>query len=303
MRKNEHGYSRQKMITNEFEIHRKSGLSKSAAQRNCHTFHEIYILLKGNAKFIIEGKTYTLKSGDILFISNNESHYPLPSTSETYERIVIWTNHFFLSSISSGRTDLGKCFDTSIGGRNNLLRGSSSALTLILNHIIRLEKIMLAEDYGSDLLKITIFVELMVALNNLNINNSFDESILDISSNRKINEILSYINTNLASKITLDDLASRFYMSKYHLLREFKKSTGYTVHRYLLQKRLMSARDLLTQNYSINKICELCGFGDHSSFIRTFQKEFGLPPKKYKKCIEYLPYNPFKGKTSINGEE
>ena len=64
-------YSRQKMITNEFEIHRKSGLSASAGQRNCHTFHEIYILLEGDAKFIVEGRTYTLKKGDILFISNN----------------------------------------------------------------------------------------------------------------------------------------------------------------------------------------------------------------------------------------
>lgn len=303
MRKNEHGYSQQQMITNEFEIHRKSGLSKSAGQRNCHTFHEIYILLKGNAKFIIEGRTYTLKSGDILFISNNESHYPLPSTSQPYERIVIWANPFFLSNISSGRTDLENCFDTSVWGRNNLLRGSSSALTLILNHIIRLEKIMLTEDYGSDLLKIAIFVELMVALNHLYINHSVDESILDISSNQKINEILSYINTNLASKITLDDLAVRFYMSKYHLLREFKKSTGYTVHRYLLQKRLMSARELLTQNYSIDKICEICGFGDHSSFIRAFQKEFGLPPKKYKKCIEYFPYNPLYRKIITEQEE
>lgn len=156
MRKNEHGYSQQQMITNEFEIHRKSGLSKSAGQRNCHTFHEIYILLKGNAKFIIEGRTYTLKSGDILFISNNESHYPLPSTSQPYERIVIWANPFFLSNISSGRTDLENCFNTSVWGRNNLLRGSSSALNLILNHIIRLEKIMLTEVLSIGLFAILI---------------------------------------------------------------------------------------------------------------------------------------------------
>lgn len=91
----------------------------------------------------------------ITFISNNESHYPFPSTNEPYERIAIWINHFFLSSISSGRTDLEKCFDMSVVGRNNLLRGNSSELILILNNIIRLEKIMLAEDYGSDLFNIT----------------------------------------------------------------------------------------------------------------------------------------------------
>lgn len=94
------------MITNEFEIHRKSGLSASAGQRNCHTFHEIYILLEGDAKFIVEGRTYTLKKGDILFISNNESHYPLPVTNQSYERIIIWVNPFYLRNLSSGKTDL-----------------------------------------------------------------------------------------------------------------------------------------------------------------------------------------------------
>ncbi|MHC1685040.1 MAG: hypothetical protein AB6733_19240 [Clostridiaceae bacterium] len=44
MGKNEHGYSRQKMITNEFEIHRKSGLSKSAGQRNCLHFKLMMLL-------------------------------------------------------------------------------------------------------------------------------------------------------------------------------------------------------------------------------------------------------------------
>ena len=278
-------YSRQKMITNEFEIHRKSGLSASAGQRNCHTFHEIYILLEGDAKFIVEGRTYTLKKGDILFISNNESHYPLPVTNQSYERIIIWVNPFYLRNLSSGKTDLEKCFDTLVDERKNLFRASNNSQALILKHIIRLEKAMLSEDYGNDLLKKAIFIELMVAINHLYINDLADDSVLDVSSNLKINEILSYINANLDKQITLDNLASLFFMSKYHLLREFKKSTGYAVHRYMLQKRLMRARDLLAQDHSIDKICELCAFGDHSGFIRAFQKEFGLPPKKYKKTV------------------
>jgi len=279
-------YSRQMMLTSDFEIHRKSGESRSSGQRNCHVFHEIYILLKGDAKFIVEGITYALKSGDILFISNNEVHYPMPEENQSYERIVVWINPYLLRNISSEKTNLEKCFDTSDENRNNILRVSSKLMTLILNLIVNLEKAMLSEDYGNDLLKSAIFMELMVTLNTLYLNNSLSDSSIDISSNRKINEVLSYINSNLNNKISLDDLASRFYISKYHLLRMFKKSTGFTIRRYIQQKRLMYARDLLIQEYSINEICELCGFNDHSGFVRSFHNEFGISPKKYKKQIQ-----------------
>jgi AraC-like DNA-binding protein len=41
------------------------------------------------------------------------------------------------------------------------------------------------------------------------------------------------------------------------------------------------ARELLRENKQITEVCNLCGFGDYSNFIRAFKKEFGMSPKKY----------------------
>jgi AraC-like DNA-binding protein len=77
-------------------------------------------------------------------------------------------------------------------------------------------------------------------------------------------------------------------MSKYHLMHKFKSQTGYTIHSYILQKRLMMANTLIKSGRSITEACTECGFGDYSSFVRAFKKMYGQSPKKHHKTAEGL---------------
>ena len=84
-----------------------------------------------------------------------------------------------------------------------------------------------------------------------------------------------------AESLTLDQLAEQFFISKYHLLRKFDAQVGTTVHRYILQKRLLNAKQLLAGGVPPNEVCQYCGFGDYANFYRAFRAEYNQTPRQY----------------------
>ena len=101
------------------------------------------------------------------------------------------------------------------------------------------------------------------------------------NQNDKINDIIRYISDNLTTKITLDDLTQKFFLSKYYLCHEFKRNTGFTVFDYIRYKRVLDAKMRLQNGQPISEVwCEL-GYVDYSNFYRTFKKTVGMSPKEY----------------------
>ena len=96
----------------------------------------------------------------------------------------------------------------------------------------------------------------------------------------KIAQALSYINDHLGEELTVDGLARQVYTSKYHFMRRFKELTGYPVHQYITQKRLLAAAELLRGGASAQAACGRCGFRDYSAFHRAFRRQFGVTPRE-----------------------
>lgn len=102
-------------------------------------------------------------------------------------------------------------------------------------------------------------------------------------SEKKIYEVKQYIEENYVSRITLEDLAKRFYINKYYLLRLFKGQYGMTVNEYIQQLRISRAKNLLRfSSKSIREISCLCGFEDSHYFSRVFMKVEGISPSGYR---------------------
>ena len=78
----------------------------------------------------------------------------------------------------------------------------------------------------------------------------------------------------------MDELEKEFFISKYHLCREFKKATGHTVVRYINNKRLSKVKELYKNGMSINKACVESGFSSYSSFYKAYLKEYKTIPKE-----------------------
>ena len=99
-------------------------------------------------------------------------------------------------------------------------------------------------------------------------------------------EIISYLDEHMAEKISLDTIASRFYMAPNYLCRYFKKNFGCSFTSYLNGVRLERACRLLTETtLPVMEISLRCGFENLSYFTRLFKQKQGVTPSVYRKQI------------------
>ncbi len=96
-----------------------------------------------------------------------------------------------------------------------------------------------------------------------------------------IRRVRDYLAAHLADKVSLDDLAETANLSRYHLLRVFKRATGVSPHSYHLQLRVAAARRLLRQGQAIAEVAQDTGFTDQSHFTNTFRQMLGATPGQY----------------------
>jgi AraC family transcriptional regulator len=92
-----------------------------------------------------------------------------------------------------------------------------------------------------------------------------------------------YIMDNMHRTVGLSELASLANLSRFHLLRAFKKSLGVTPYKYITEQRVERAKELLSRtDMPIAAISDLCGFGAFAHFSATFRRMTGSTPTQFR---------------------
>lgn len=81
----------------------------------------------------------------------------------------------------------------------------------------------------------------------------------------------------------VEDMAAQAFVSKYHLIRSFKKEVGLTPHQFQIQNRVRLAQRLLRGPGETAEVALAAGFCDQSHLIRHFKKLVGLTPEGYRR--------------------
>lgn len=275
---------RQTMLAPDYEVYRYRSAYMNEVALHHHDFYEVYLLLHGRVEYIVENRIYRMRPGDLMLISPLELHQARIAThEEPYERIVLWIARSYLERFSTPSTSLTRCFDTAVPSHTNLLRLPGADSARMRQYLEELGERHARDGYGDDLLAQCSLLELMVELNRA----AARRGTADVGdSDRVVDGVLAYINEHYSEPLTLDLLAEKFFISKYHLLRKFDAQVGTTVHRYLLQKRLLIAKQLLANGVSPSEACQYCGFGDYASFYRAFKGEYGQTPRQYTQSLQ-----------------
>ena len=275
---------RQTMIAQDYEIYRYRSTYMNEVELHHHDFYEVYLLLRGRVEYIVENQIYRMRPGDWMLTSPLELHQARIATdADAYERFVLWIARPYLDRLSTPRTSLTRCFDTSVSTHTNLLRLPGAAGAQLRASIERLASLRASREYGNDLLAQGALVELMIGINRAA--EERGDSRPAGSSDQVVDAVLHYINEHYSESLTLDQLAEQFFISKYHLLRKFDAQVGTTVHRYILQKRLLIAKQLLAGGVAPSEACQHCGFGDYANFYRAFRAEYGMTPRQYVQSV------------------
>lgn len=100
---------------------------------------------------------------------------------------------------------------------------------------------------------------------------------------RRVSKALRHIEEHLTEPVSLDDLACRAGMSRFHFLRVFQRVAGQTPYQYVVSLRLTRAAITLRQTQApVSEIALDAGFGDLSTFNHRFRNMFGKTPTKFR---------------------
>jgi AraC-like DNA-binding protein len=91
-----------------------------------------------------------------------------------------------------------------------------------------------------------------------------------------------FIDEAYRHPLSLTDISGKAFLSRYHFHRLFAQVYGKTPHRYLTQKRLDKAKELLAKNIPVTEVCNEVGFESLGSFSILFKKEIGFAPQYYR---------------------
>ena len=244
-----------------------------------HDFHKILVLMKGNVSYCVEGRTYDLQADDIVFVPAGEVHRPVLHDTAIYERIIIYISKDYLNTYRTDNYDLAQCLIEAHQKQSHVLRVPAFGTTKLGQIVRELEQSLDSNEYANELYHNLLFLEFMIQLNRVAIHDGI-EYLSNSSSNKKMIDVIDYLNEHLTDDLSIDFLAETFYLSRYHLMHAFKEETGYTIGNYLSTKRLLLARDRIRQGEPITNVCYECGFRNYSTFSRAYKKNFGCSPRE-----------------------
>ena len=275
---------RQKMLRPDFEVAHKWDTDLKDVELHHHDFYEVNFLISGDVTYVIESRVYHVRPGQMLLINPRELHqvYIQPDAAP-YERYMLWISPALLENLSSQQTDLCRCFDMNRPHYGNLLHLSAEQRRSIP---AMMETLLAEQDepaFGSDLLRQNLLTELMVHVNRIV---DASDAAEETGDQTMVAQVIDYINDHYHEALSLDLLAERFFVSKYHLSHEFTRQMGTGIYQYIQKKRLLIARQLMAQGQKPVDVYALCGFGDYAAFFRAFRKVYGLSPRAYVQSLK-----------------
>ena len=246
-------------------------------------FDKLIFFLGGKVTYMVEGVAYFLQPWDVLFVQHNLIHKPIIDPSEPYERVVVWLGRNYLAERSDPEEHLDSCFDLARERGFHLLRTDAERRLQYMQMLQQLEEALRSREFGARRMADTLCQQLLIGVNrDILRSRTAQEEQDSYRVDPKIEEVLRYIAQHLDAELSVELLARKFYISRYYLMHRFKEVTGYTVHQYISQKRLLRAGELIRSGVPVMKAAEAVGFSEYSTFLRAFQKTFHMSPKEFK---------------------
>lgn len=227
-----------------------------------------FIVLSGSGTVTLNGQLHSLRAGDHVFLDCRKPYAHESSDEDPWE--LLWV-HFHGNAMEG-------YYDYFVRHQNpSVFHPTASPFQTLLEQILKLEE----DRAGSrELRENALLHQLVTGLLTYKENEESQES----STLLKLQEIRHYLDEHYTEKLSLDELANRFYISKYHMSREFKKAFGSTLVGYQTAQRITKAKEMLRfTDLQIETIARECGIEDNSYFNKVFQKAEGITAREYRR--------------------
>lgn len=243
-----------------------------------HDAVEIYFSLSHLPDVLLDNTVSAVLPGTLIIIPPFCVHQLYHEAGKEYERYILSINNRWLDQVFCNKGSkfsyLKECTQPLI------ITPDSSQKTAWINVLTRLIAFPSALSPES----LSVFFEALSLLDQMaNSRISAANMQLNISSGQeKTNAIIAYIQEHIYENITVSDLASHFYLNPDYLSRLFKKHAHLSVGHYISLQKTATAQSLLREGYTVTQVQEKLAYSSYAYFFKTFQKNTGLSPSKYR---------------------
>lgn len=235
-----------------------------------HSYWELTYVDKGELLTTIDGVSYHLKQGDLIFYAPMQFH-----TQSTFEKIS--SSYLTINfKMNFNHADLlcNKIF--------SLKRDSYFIVTRLI------EELSNDNLYSNDL-SLCYLKELiiqMLRLDNSHFHSKPTTHMQQTYENELLNDILLYIDNNIYEKISVSTLCEHFCISTSMLHSLFRKNMNNTAKNYINELKLSKSKELIRNStHTLSEISEMLGFSSIHYFSKKFKSYFNISPTEYSKSI------------------
>lgn len=235
-----------------------------------HPYYEMVYIDHGSMQMNVDGQDYCLSKYDLMvyYPEQFHSHYTDLDQNCSYLTVIF-------------RMD--DALDESLKNRVFHTRKD------IYQVLCRFMKAVQTDDYLNQELSILYFKEVLILLHQFDYKEEIDAGVNPMQlhyENTLLNEIIVYINNNIYSAFTVEDLCTKFSVSRSSLQNLFRTNLHISPKQYISNLKLNQAK-LLIQEHSrtISEISDMLGFTSIHYFSRKFKTQYGMSPTDYSKSI------------------
>lgn len=254
--------------------------SQSELPEHFHDWYEIVYVYQGNGTFFIDHTFYEMKQGDLFLIPGNTIHRATPDKETPVTSTAIYFSPSIVHAPNFGDSfSYLHCFEQAAEYRNYKFE----TLLPQRQHLdVWLESIQYEFKHPNLGHRQAILLQLLQLLLFLN---------RDLGSGTKPNagdsiappmwmrEILLFIDQHFCEDIGLKTLSKQASVTPAHFSRVFKQLIGMNITAYIMTKRIIRAKQLLSENdLNISIIAEMCGFESLPHFHAMFKRVLGMTP-------------------------
>lgn len=253
---------------NDVALGRAVGVNDNMASSHSHHYFEIYYLKGGQRYHVVEDRLHLINSGELIVFPPYRMHHSFGDEGVAFDRTVL----YFRPEVVATDEILER-----IGKQTNTYRFDGVQLRHVDSIFERMERVQeCADEFAGEEMRLLVN-DLLISI----VRQAPTDT--EVERRDRITGVIRFLHEHHSEHLRLNDIASEFFVSQYHLCREFKKATKSTVMQYLTNVRIGQAQRLLDETeLSVTEISERVGFANVTHFNRVFKQLTDMAPREYR---------------------
>lgn len=260
--------------------------------KHFHNEYEIFFLIEGERRFFFDNRAYRISKGSLILVDENSIHMTraFSENEKGHDRIILYVDRDKMQELDRRypKLNLVKFFRENYGVYQ-LNEEQQEEFTLFCQH---LQKELAVRDRNSQTMIETEIIQYFISFMRSHMTPDTQSGQMENNPKyRTAYAVADYISENYTSSFTLEELAGRFFLSKYYLCRTFKEITGYGINEYINIHRIQKAKKFLEEtDMSISEIAHALGYESLTYFEKVFKTYMTISPLKYRKTLDIVTY-------------